>query len=189
MNTLETIAARRSIRRFKAGPLPDGTLEKILAAGIQAPSGHNRQPWRFTVVAGAAHAEMVEVLRSTLAKRRAEGEDVGSAAGTVEAMAGAAVTVFVHHPKGIHPWVARSENWEELVDVQSTGGAIENMLLAATELGIGSLWIADVWEAYGPLNAFLGENGLMVAAVSFGLPDEAPAPRKRRPFEEVVRFL
>jgi len=189
MNTLEAIAARRSIRRFKPGPLPEGALEKILSAGIKAPSGHNRQPWRFTVVAGKTHAAMVEVFRRGIAARRARGEAVGSAAGTVEAMAGAAVTVFVHHPEGAHPWVARSENWQELVDVQSTGGAIENMLLAATELGIGSLWIADVWEAYGELNDFLGADGLLVAAVSFGLPGETPAPRARRAFEEVVRFL
>jgi nitroreductase len=189
MNTLEAIAERRSIRRFKPNPLPDGALEQILKAGIQAPSGHNRQPWRFTVVTGEKHAALIEVFRETVKVRQARGEDVGSAAGTVEAMAGAAATVFVHHPGGLPPWVARSENWQELVDVQSTGGAIENMLLAATHLGIGSLWIADVWEAYEALNSFLEADGLLVAAVSFGLADEAPAARRRKPFDDVVRFL
>ncbi len=191
MNTLDAIAARRSIRRFKPGPLPDGALGKILTAATQAPSGHNRQPWRFTVVEGEKHAGMIEVFRVALAARGKKGEDVGSAAATVEAMAGAAVTVFVHNPEGVHPWIACSEpqRWQALVDVQSTGATIENMLLAAKDLGIGSLWIADVWEAYRELNAFLGEDGLMVAAVSFGLPDEDPQARRRKPFEAVVRFL
>ena len=50
MDTLEAIATRRSNRRFKADPIPQDVLEKILNAAIMAPSGKNRQPWRFVVV-------------------------------------------------------------------------------------------------------------------------------------------
>ena len=59
MNTLEAIAARRSIRKFKSDPIPEDMLQKILTAGIQAPSGKNRQPWRFIVVQGEKRAEMI----------------------------------------------------------------------------------------------------------------------------------
>lgn len=52
MNTLEAIAARRSIRRFKPDPVPEEALRTILTAGMQAPSGKNRQPWEFIVVQG-----------------------------------------------------------------------------------------------------------------------------------------
>jgi nitroreductase len=189
MDTIETIAARRSIRRFKSAPVPADALERILKAASQAPSGHNRQPWRFTVVQGDRHVQMVDIFRSALSARKAEGQSIGSAAATVEAMAQASVTVFVHNPEGIHPWIPRSENWQELVDVQSTGAAIENMLLAANDMGIGSLWIADVWEAYGELNAWLNEKGLMVAAVSFGYPDENPSARPRKPLDQIRRYL
>jgi nitroreductase len=50
METLEAIATRRSNRRFKPDPIPQDVLEKILNAGIMAPSGKNRQSWRFVVL-------------------------------------------------------------------------------------------------------------------------------------------
>ncbi len=191
MNTREAMAARRSIRRFKSTPLPDGALDAILDAATQAPSAHNRQPWRFTVVADAKRQDMVRVLREALAAREAQGENVGSAKQTMTCMQQAPVTVFVHNPGGAHPWLARAENtaWTEIADVQSIGAAIENMLLAAQDLGIGSLWIADVWEAYPQLNAWLETDDLMVAAVSLGYADESPSPRPRRPRGQVARIL
>ena len=47
MNTLEAIAARRSIRAFVDEGLAEEAVTKILTAASQAPSGKNRQPWRF----------------------------------------------------------------------------------------------------------------------------------------------
>lgn len=67
MNTLDTIATRRSIRKFKPDPIPDEALTAILTTGIQAPSAKNRQPWRFVVVQGDSHTEMVRVMRQGIA--------------------------------------------------------------------------------------------------------------------------
>jgi nicotinate-nucleotide--dimethylbenzimidazole phosphoribosyltransferase len=70
MSTLEAIAQRRSIRRFRPDPIPDDVLLRILTAGTQAPSGGNSQPWRFVVVQGEKRAEMVSKGRAaTLAAR------------------------------------------------------------------------------------------------------------------------
>ncbi len=60
---------------------------------------------------------------------------------------------------------------------------------AAQDLGIGSLWIADVWYAYAQLNTWLGTEDQLVAAVSFGYANEAPPPRPRKARGEVVREL
>ena len=46
MNTLEAIAKRRSIRRFKSTPVPRVMIEKLLEVTVQAPSAKNRQPWQ-----------------------------------------------------------------------------------------------------------------------------------------------
>ena len=62
------------------------------------------------------------------------------------------------------------------------------MLLAATELGYGTLWIANTFYAYQELETFLGINGQLISAVALGVPDETPAPRPRKKFEEVVEF-
>ena len=101
MNTLETITARRSIRKFKGTPIPDDVLQTILTAGTQAPSGKNRQPWRFVVVSGEKCAEMVRVMREGIAKAKARGEDPGSAEWTADVMEQAPVTVFVFNPHGM----------------------------------------------------------------------------------------
>lgn len=191
METRVAIAARRSTRKFKPDPLPDDAVRAILTAAIQAPSAKNRQPWRLTVVRGSKRAEMIRSFREGLDRMEARGESTGSARGTVACMAQAPVTVFVHHPEGIHPWLPRPEDgsWGELADLQSIGAAIENMLLAAQELGIGSLWIADVWYAYSELNAWLGTDDQLVAAVSFGYADESPSARPRKAWDEIVREI
>ena len=62
------------------------------------------------------------------------------------------------------------------------------MLLAATEKGIGSLWICDIFFAYPELCDWLNAEGELLAAVAFGYPAEAPNPRPRRGIEEVVEW-
>jgi nitroreductase len=190
MNTREVIAARRSIRRFEDRPIAPEALEAILMAGIQAPSAKNRQPWRLVVVQGERRAEMLAAMRAGIARSQAQGENTGSAEHTARAMEQAGATVFVFNPDGLAPWLAHSieQNFRELMDVQSIGAAIQNMILAAEDLGLGSLWIGDVLYAYEELTAWLGESGVMVAAISLGHPAESPAARPRKAYDEVVRW-
>lgn len=191
MNTLDTIAGRRSIRKFKDTPVPDEALEAILTAGIQAPSGKNSQPWRFVVVRGEHRDKMIQVMRQGLARSRALGQGLGSSEGSAQIMAEAPVTVFCFRPEGLPTYLARSieQQFMDVVDVQSIGAAIENMCLAAEELGLGSLWVCDVFYAYDELVDWLGEEGQMIAALCLGYADEAPPARPRKPLEKVVRWL
>jgi nitroreductase len=191
MNTREAIAARRSIRGFKSDPIPDDALQAILTAATQSPSAKNRQPWRFIVVSGDQRAELVRLMRQGIANMRAQGFGIGSAEGSAAIIAQAPVTVFVFYAKGAPPWQHHSvdQMFDDVVDIQSIGAAIQNMLLCAIDLGIGSLWICDVLFAYEELQTWLGERGEMIAAVSFGYPAESPAARWRKPVSEVTRWL
>ena len=191
MNTLEAIAARRSIRKFKDKPIPEEAIQAILTAGTQAPSGRNRQPWRFVAVKGEKCAEMVRVMRGGIARAKARGEDPGSSEWTADIMEQAPVTVFIFNPHGLHPWLTRSieQMFMDVVNIQSIGAAIQNMVLAAQDLGLGSLWICDVFEAYEELREWLGEESQMIAAVSFGYADERPGARSRKPVNEVTRWV
>ena len=188
METLEAIATRRSNRQFRADPIPQDVLEKILNAAIMAPSGKNRQPWRFVVVREDKRSEMVAKMRETLAKLKARGDDIGSAEGTAAVMAQAPVTVFVFNPNGMPPWLTRSidQAFQDLVNVQSVGAAIQNMCLAARALGLGSLWICDVLYAYEELSSWLGQDTQMVAAVSLGYPADNPTLFSRKPLADVT---
>jgi nitroreductase len=188
METLEAIATRRSNRRFKADPIPQDVLEKILHAGIMAPSGKNRQPWRFIVVREDKRDEMVARMRAGIAQFKARGENFGSAEGTAAVMAQAPVTVFIFNPDGTPPWHEHSidELFWETVCVQSVGAAIQNMCLAARALGLGSLWICDVFFAYEELAGWLGQDTQMVAAVSLGYPADDPVIFSRKSLADVT---
>ena len=59
------IAERRASPSFDESPIPDADLQKILQAGLQAPSGYNLQPWRFIVV----HDEQTKTAMQALAHR------------------------------------------------------------------------------------------------------------------------
>lgn len=190
MSALHAINSRRSIRNFKPDPVPDETIATILNAGIKAPSGKNRQPWQFIVLSGDRKEEMLRVMEQGLLKKESEGMNVRWAENTRRIMRQAPITVFVFNPYGTHPWVKKTveEQIQELVDVQSVGAAIQNMLLAATELGIGSLWICDVFYAYEELCKWLNKDCQMVAAVSLGYADEAPGERPRKGMDEVTEW-
>jgi nitroreductase len=191
MNTLEAIAQRRSIRKFKADPVPDELVTEVLKATVQAPSAKNRQPWHFVVVSKPdQRAEMVRVMRKSIDQVEKMEVDIGSARWTAAVMEQAPVTVFV-----FNSCAERDPGklfWEydlSIVDVQSIGGAIQTMLLAAQDLGLGTLWICDVLYAYDELCDWLGQTHQLVAAVSLGYPDEAPEARPRKPLDEVVQWL
>jgi F420 biosynthesis protein FbiB-like protein len=192
METLRAIAARRSIRKFAHQDVARETIEAVLQAAIQAPSGKNRQPWRFVVVTGdEKRAQMIRVMRAGIENTKARGMDPGTAIMTARVMEGAPVTIFVFNPEGLHPWTQHSvsQTFLEGVDTQSIGAAVQNMLLAAQDMGLGTLWICDVWGAYDQITEWLGQPGQLVAAVAMGYPDEQPPARPRRPLSEVVRWF
>jgi F420 biosynthesis protein FbiB-like protein len=192
MDILEAIAARRSIRKFTDRPVTKETVNAVLAAAILAPSGKNHQSWRFVVVAGDdKRAQMIRVMREGITDTKARGIDTGSAIMTARVMDRAPVTIFVFNPEGVAPWASHSlaQTVMETVDTQSIGAAIQNMLLAAQAMGLGAVWMCDVWSAYQQLEAWLGESGQLVAAVALGYPDEQPVARPRHPLSEVVHWF
>lgn len=191
MELTQAIKSRRSIRKFKDVPIPKDTIEKIITAGTLAPSGKNKQPWKFYVVQGEKRHEMVTEMQKGMNRLQKMGIKTGSAGHTIQVMAQAPATIFVFNPTSKHPLLKRDtlESYSDIVDVQSIGAAIQNMLLAAVELGLGSLWICDVFFGYEELCEWLGEKGQMIAAVSLGYPDQSPAARPRKPISEVTEYL
>jgi nitroreductase len=192
MNTLDAIAQRRSIRRFKDTPIPDEVVVRILEAAAQAPSGKNRQPWHFFVARGEKKAELVRILRQGVADLKARGFDAGSGAGSAAIMEQAPVALVVFNTDEERT-VVRERNYVDvlrnLINVQSIGAAIQNMSLAALELGIGSLWVGDAFYAYEQVCDWLGEDHQLITAFALGYTDEQPPARPRKPLDEVTTWL
>lgn len=197
MDLFDAMARRRSIRQFTGQPVARERIEEILLAATKAPSAKNRQPWRFVVAEGAAKDEMTAVMERGLAREKEErghlpGWDriIAGAFYTLKIMKEAPVTVFVLNPEA-RAWALPQdigEGFATLANLQSTGAAIQNLLLAAEARGLGSLWICDIFSAYPELLEWLGTNEQLVAAVSLGYPAETPGPRPRRPFAETVSW-
>jgi nitroreductase len=191
MDIFELIEARKSIRKFKPDPVSQEVLEKILKAATLAPSGKNKQPWHFYVVQGEKRAEMVAEMQKGMDRLESQGINTGSARYSIRVLAQAPVTIFVFNPTGKHPLKKRDtlEVYSDVVDIQSVGAAIEHMLLAATDLGLGSLWICDVFFGYEELCAWLGARGQMIAAVSLGYADQKPRLRPRKSISDATTYV
>lgn len=147
---LNMLYARRSIRRFKTDPLAPELIDEMLQAAMAAPSAHDRQPWRFLVV--------------TAADKRALLADSHPHA----AFAREAPVVFVvfGEPAG------------ELFD-QDLAAATQNLLLAATGLGLGACWCGVTDDRRPALQAATGiPAGLrIVSLVCAGYALEPKEPR------------
>lgn len=76
----------------------------------------------------------------------------------------------------------------EICDSLSIGAAIENMLLRATELGLGTLWVANTCFAYEELTTYLNTDNQLIGAVALGYTAENPMQRPRKCLDEIVEY-
>jgi nitroreductase len=127
---LETIAVRRSARRFLPEQLKDAELDAILAAGSRAPSAHNDQSAYFVAVQSKALID--EMSEGSKVEMRKAPYDWMAAMGSNKAL-----HIYYEAPTVVVV-AGRTDAISPLVDACA---AIQNMLLAAESLGIGSCWI------------------------------------------------
>jgi len=181
---LEVIMSRRSIRDFREGDIPDEDVEKILRAGIMAPSPANSQPWRFHVIKGKTKKRFVEILKNIEVIPPVEVAKTGKAVPPswhqllVKGMETVPVVVAVENPLG------------SLISFLATAASIENLLLATHSLGYGSVWLAfpPVLEAAKKVAEIHGE---IVCVLPTGHPADRQKEyfdRTRKPLEEVTKY-
>ena len=184
MNAMECLLTRRSIRKYKREPIPRETLEEILAAACCAPSAINMQHWHFMVIQTPEKMEEFrEVMRRVMTAFRPVLEDrfkkhpetIQETESFLVSLGGAPVVVLAFFLKDDYP--------DRDGAMQSVSAAIENLMLAAWDKGIGSCWMSAAQRmGFGPeLQArYAPEKGEFVAAISLGWPDQAPKMPPRR---------
>jgi nitroreductase len=148
MDTWDTIRTRRNVRRFDARPIPDEHVDRIVAAAALAPSSMNEQRWAFVVCRD--RKRLVELSRA------------GDYADHV-ARAAAAIAFVI--PRAEETWRRESIAFD-------LGQAVENAMLAAWELGIGSCHASVFDEAR--VRSILAYPDAMTCdlMVSFGYPED-----------------
>lgn len=139
------IKSRRSVRLYNSEPIEMEFINQIIESAIWAPSGKNGQPWKFKIV---TEQNIIE----EIAKLSANSRWLKTA------------------PCLIIVYLDKVCSYHYIKDVQSCGAAIQNMLLTAHEIGIGSCWIGDLLEKGDAINKlFEVDDSLeLMGVVSFG---------------------
>ncbi len=168
--------------------MPRDRIEKVLAAAVLAPSAKNRQPWRFVVLQGPAKDKLARLMIEGADFVEARGDKTGSCRNSARIVAEAPVTILIFNAGYDHEGLIFDHVTYNAPDIQSIGGMVQTMLLAAEDLGLGSLWICDILYAYPLIRDWLGRREEMVTAVSLGYADETPPARPRTPWQEVTEW-
>lgn len=181
MELLDAVRGRKSIRRFKDEPVPLELVREALDAANYAPSAKRGEQWRFTVLTGDAKTRFLEFFDGELDRFIEEHgvEEAGSSKNSCRIMAEAPVLIIVWN-SGKYGWVTEEH---------SVAAAIQNMLLRAHDLGLGSLWIGDVYYAYDAIRGYFGKEWKLSGAVSLGYADGEVASFKRKTVDEVAEFI
>jgi nitroreductase len=170
MNTLDAINARRSIRKYLDRPVEFEKLMIILDAASKAPSAGNLQDWRFLLVTDR-----------TLIKQVA-----GYSIEQYWIQTAPVLVIICAVPEKHEMYYGL--RGKRLYNIQDCAAAIENILLAATDAGLGSCWIGAFEEEKVRTLFNIPIDVRPQAIISLGYPDETPKERQLLPMEQLVYF-
>ena len=161
MDALTAIATRHSTRAYTSKAIPKDILEKIVDAGRRAATARNVQPWEFIVVTDAA-------MRKKLADLAEYGKFI--------AQSSACIAVFCKDTKYY---------------LEDGCAATQNMLVAATALGVQSCWVAGDKKPYcGAIAELLKvpEEYKLISLIALGYAEDPGKPTPKRPLAEVIHW-
>ena len=119
---LKIIKGRRSIRKFNIKKVEKDKIRNILTAGRWAPSGLNNQPWRFVLIESQKYKDKIAQLTEY---------------GGIIKKAPIAILVFLD----------KNSSYDRDKDIMAIGACVQNMLLEAHSLGLGSCWLGEILKA------------------------------------------
>ena len=192
----EAIYTRRSIRNYTDETISQNIIEQIIDAGRVAPSAKNRQPWKYLVYRGEEKDKLLGIMKKGIDQEEINprlplsGHGLPDARNTLRIMETAPVVILVLNTNGKSPFVQLDvdNRFTEMNDLLSIGASIENMLLKAEKLDIGTLWIGNTCFAYQELAAYIGTTDELVGAVALGYKAEYPSMRPRKKMEDIAEY-
>ncbi len=195
----ELLSTARSVRRYSPEPIPDADLAKILYAASRAPSGTNRQPFRFIVLRDGPRARRARRLlgesfrRGWARKTAEEGWNTGSAAdpNSPKARVNRAIQHYVDHFERIPAIViACYVRYRALTHSEgaSVFPACQNLFLMARALGYGACYSGWHNAVAGELREILEipDNVELSLTITIGKPLGRHGPLRRRPIRDTV---
>ncbi len=186
METRKVIEGRRSIRSFKNEKVSKTLIMDILDCARLAPSAKNRQPWYFVVAQGTIKNQIADMMIKYTEKNDEEKErKILKCPSSVKATA----KVIKEAPILILVLKEKNENWIT-GDTLSIGACIENMILRATDLKLGTLWIRDIVYVQKEIAELVNHPELEVnSAISIGYSNQSPNARPRKELKGIVEWI
>ncbi|MDD4954831.1 MAG: nitroreductase family protein [Candidatus Omnitrophica bacterium] len=194
--TLKSIRNRRSVRMFLGKDIKDEDLKTLLQAANQAPSAHNQQSWRFIILKKEKKNELVNLIcekagnfpKPASALLRLASRSIISAP-VVVAVANSGQLIS----RGTELFKIDKNTGHDffrIMEIQSSAAAVENLLIAATSLGIASVWLGVLVLIKKDILEFLGEpQGEFMAVIPIGYSaKQNPGPNKQS-LDMVVKYL
>ena len=181
MEVMEVIKSRRSCRAFEPDPVPQDQLNAIMEAGQWAPSPMNALPWEYIVITDAGVKAKIREVSEAAKQAVLDGGGPGFAAkydmGFLEQAPVVIAVVFDPKKKGLGDFFGQKHG-----ALQAASACVENMMLAAAEYGLGTLWFTwfDPKQMQAALN--VPENLEIAAIIPIGKPKgELKAPPRSEP--------
>jgi nitroreductase len=188
MRVFDLIKRRRSIGKMTGERPTRQQIERLLEAATHAPNHHKVQPWKFIVLAGKAREELGVVMAESLADRL---EDTSS--DKAQAVLNKERTKLLRSPVVI---VVVAEppyqpNVLEIENIEAVAAAVQNMLLAAEEMGLACMWRTGEAAYAPPVKQWLGlaPGEHIVSFLYVGYPAIARLERVPISFEEKTTWL
>jgi nitroreductase len=194
--TLQAIKNRRSIRVFTKDEIHDSQIDILLAAANEAPSAHNQQSWRFIVLREKKKQELADLVAarsdgfprpaSTLLRMAARSI---ATAPVVIAVANTG-DLIAHGTELFKVNKEMAHDFFRTMEIQSSAAAVENMLLAATSIGLATVWLGILFLIKDEVLHFVGEPaGEFMAVVPVGYAAKSSSGPQKESFEMKVRYL
>ena len=195
-DTLLTIRKRRSIRMFTKNDLSDEQIAALLQAANEAPSAHNQQSWRFIVLRERKKQGLADLVaaqsdgfpRPASALLRMAARSIASAP-VVIAVANTG-DLIDHGTDLFKVDKEMAHDFFRTMEIQSSAAAVQNMLLAATSIGLATVWLGILFLIKDDVLKFLEEPaGEFMAVIPVGYASREGGGPKKEPVEMKVRYL
>ena len=171
MNFIELAKSRQSIRSFKSDDVPDNLLIQLLEAAQAAPSAGNCQPWHFYIIKDKG---MIQRVREKSCR---------------QAFIESAPVLIVVCADIVRTEERYKKRGRELYCIQDTAAAIQNILLCAQSLGLGTCWCGHFGEKAIAEILNLDNEMHPLAVIAIGYPKTKPKKIGRRSIEEIATFI
>lgn len=168
----DVVNTRRSIRKYIDEEVEDCLIKEIIESAMKSPSAHNLQPWKVMVVKKDLKNQVAELLLEK--NKTIEDPSFIKTANTIK-NANVLLLIFYEPLSTIRDF-----------DILSIGSFVEHICLKATDVGLGSLWIANTNHVSNEIARLVDTSLECISSVALGYKEYLPKERPRKEYKEIL---